>query len=410
MAASSQFKLFLAFGMLLTGCLNTLLTKYQDRICVENCTDPDLSKRKHFEQPIWQTLNMFIGELVCLGVYYLFMAYSSSKYNKSQYSPIPTDASAEVRTSTDSRYSNLNTSETSLFDEPREQDALDVLEAVPNELEVLFMTGANAKELSGWDNFLMWLPTLCDIIASTLLNVGLIYTTASVYQMLRGVVVIFAGFFSVQFLGHVLSRAQWISLGMIMAGAMIVGSSSIIYHDSTDLLTIAMDGSKSKSENIFGIIIILIAQVFSAMHIISEEKILQHYKVAPLRGVGLEGAFGTFTVGMLIPIIHWTYGSKNPGSLLDVHSGFYQIINSNAILMSCFYIMICISLFNWFGLSITKAISATSRSTIDSCRTLFIWTASILMGWEKLNLFQVSQSSFMAPSYSTKSSKAHSSI
>ncbi|PVV00895.1 hypothetical protein BB560_004707, partial [Smittium megazygosporum] len=250
---------------------------------------------------------------------------------------------------------------------PQEQSPEELISSVHSEMDVLFVAGQDAKELSGWHTFLMWIPTLCDITASTLLNVGLIYTTASIYQMLRGAIVIFAGFFSVKFLGHVLSRAQWIALVMIMMGAAIVGVSGIINHPEQNLLSLTA-GGKTKEENTFGIMIILTAQIFGAMHIISEEKVLMHYKVAPLRGVGLEGAFGTFTVGLLLPIIHYTYGRYNPGGLLDVRTGLDQILNNQSILVVSFYIMICISLFNWFGLSITKAISATSRSTIDSCR------------------------------------------
>lgn len=39
------------------------------------------------------------------------------------------------------------------------------------------------------------LPAACDITASTLLNLGLFYTYTSVYQMLRGTLVVFTGVF-----------------------------------------------------------------------------------------------------------------------------------------------------------------------------------------------------------------------
>jgi hypothetical protein len=45
--------------------------------------------------------------------------------------------------------------------------------------------------------------------------------------------------------------------------------------------------------------------------------------------------------------------------------------------------------FNFFGLSVTRSISATSRSTIDTCRTLFIWIVSLGLGWETFKLLQV---------------------
>ncbi len=45
--------------------------------------------------------------------------------------------------------------------------------------------------------------------------------------------------------------------------------------------------------------------------------------------------------------------------------------------------------FNFFGLSVTRTVSATSRSTIDTCRTLFIWLVSLGLGWETFKWLQV---------------------
>jgi len=45
--------------------------------------------------------------------------------------------------------------------------------------------------------------------------------------------------------------------------------------------------------------------------------------------------------------------------------------------------------FNFFGLSVTRNVSATSRSIIDTLRTLFIWLISLGLGWEKFNWLQV---------------------
>ncbi|KAI9744038.1 MAG: hypothetical protein M4579_007707, partial [Chaenotheca gracillima] len=45
--------------------------------------------------------------------------------------------------------------------------------------------------------------------------------------------------------------------------------------------------------------------------------------------------------------------------------------------------------FNFFGLSISQSLSSTTRSIIDTCRTLGIWIVSIALGWENLKLLQV---------------------
>jgi len=41
-------------------------------------------------------------------------------------------------------------------------------------------------------------------------------------------------------------------------------------------------------------------------------------------------------------------------------------------------------MFNFFGLSVTRHVSATARSLTDTCRTLSIWIISLGLGWEKL--------------------------
>jgi hypothetical protein len=45
--------------------------------------------------------------------------------------------------------------------------------------------------------------------------------------------------------------------------------------------------------------------------------------------------------------------------------------------------------YNFFGLSVTRNVSATSRSTIDTSRTLFIWIVSVFLGWETFKWLQV---------------------
>lgn len=45
--------------------------------------------------------------------------------------------------------------------------------------------------------------------------------------------------------------------------------------------------------------------------------------------------------------------------------------------------------FNFFGLSVTRTVSATSRSTIDTCRTLFIWVVSLGLRWESFKWLQI---------------------
>jgi hypothetical protein len=71
------------------------------------------------------------------------------------------------------------------------------------------------------------------------MNIGLLYTPVSIYQMTRGALVLFVGAFSVVFLHRRLHLYQWLSLLTVMVGVSLVGfSGSLIkdtLHDATNL-------------------------------------------------------------------------------------------------------------------------------------------------------------------------------
>jgi hypothetical protein len=98
--------------------------------------------------------------------------------------------------------------------------------------------------------------------------------------------------------------------------------------------------------------------------------------------VSLEGFFGLVTTLVGMPILHFFFSQRS--AYFDVPRGWTQIISNPVVLVTCVAIMFSIGAFNFFGLSVTNRVSATTRSTIDTCRTLGIWVVSLLLGWEKL--------------------------
>ncbi|KAF9946460.1 hypothetical protein BGZ72_000299 [Mortierella alpina] len=355
----------LVIGMLVAGTANTVISKYQDMACVKNCDSPNPKEHEHFEQPIWQTLNMFAGETLCL-VLASVCAFLAEKYGRAKWAEMVLD----------------------------EEDD-DILAVVESDGLIVPPTSHHGhplkkKKLEGKYVFLLWLPTLCDMTASTLMNVGLIYCAASVYQMLRGALVIFTGILSVIFLGRRLMAFEWFALFTIVAGIATVGLASVI---STNSNTVVGDAEPDEDEAIqtakafLGIFLVLFAQIFTATQFVVEEKFLAGYQIAPLRAVGYEGLFGTITVLGAMPILHYTLGAKY--QLFNLNIGWEQIQNSPQVWITAIIMLFSISSFNFFGISVTKTICATSRSTIDSCRTLFIWAISLYLGWEKFIPLQV---------------------
>ncbi|KAL1897170.1 hypothetical protein Cpir12675_002491 [Ceratocystis pirilliformis] len=345
--------------MLLTGVSNTLLTKYQDKQCVYNCDATDTTKRRNFEQPVWQTVQMFVGEMGCwlvIGLTALYNRYST-KRTVAGYEAIATD----------------------------ETGATDETELLPKSNNIL----------QGRRIVLLSLPAICDICGTTLMNVGLLLVAASIYQMTRGALVLFVGVFSVVFLQHKLHLFQWISLGGVVLGVATVGLAGAIYPDTPDDVAKVLSGEKP-SENsaaltIVGVLLIAGAQIFTATQFVLEEWILSNSSIDPITVVGWEGLFGFLVTLMGMLVMHFLRGRTDDGrnGIFDIVEGWRQMTSSRELITSSILIMISIGGFNFFGLSVTRSVSATSRSTIDTCRTIFIWMASLALGWESFKWLQV---------------------
>lgn len=264
--------------------------------------------------------------------------------------------------------------------------------------------------LRDWKVLLLALPACCDISGTTLMNVGLLYVAASIYQMTRGALVLFVGVFSVIFLRRRLYAYQWSALVIVVMGVGIVGLAGAIAPnpqakpdprsivETTVLLArAAVDSAKTTTrtpealQTIIGVLMIAGAQIFTATQFVLEEWILEKYAIQPLKVVGWEGLFG-FVITMLgMVILHFAIGRTEHGKYgyFDAVEAWRQITHCNAIAVSSILIMISIGGFNFFGLSVTRSISATSRSTIDTCRTLFIWIVSLALRWETFKWLQI---------------------
>lgn len=256
------------------------------------------------------------------------------------------------------------------------------------------------KPLTGTRVFLLAIPSTCDIIGTTLMNGGFLFVAASIYQMTRGALVLFVGLFSVIFLKRHLFIYQWLALVIVFAGVGLVGIAGSFNHHIPDeqqqqpsnLLAIRESISQSGAGMVaIGISMIAGAQIFTATQFVLEEFILERYSIEPLRMVGYEGLFGFLVTALGMIILHILIGRSHPGGPFDALTGLRQMTSDSRIALTSILIMISIGGFNFFGLSVTRTVSATSRSTIDTCRTLFIWIFSLASGWERLSSFTVLQ-------------------
>lgn len=224
--------------------------------------------------------------------------------------------------------------------------------------------------------------------------------------MTRGVLVLFVGLFSVWFLNRHLSATRWFALVVVVLGVGIVGLSGAIeqrpppIHLPGDtepglvfmrILEEGKENPNSPLRMLFGMALIFLAQMFTASQFVLEESIMHSSSIGPLKMVAFEGTFGLVLTLFGQVILYFAYGSTSSGrgGFFDMATGWHDIVDHRAVWTSSLLIMVCIGAFNFFGLSVTRNVSATSRSTIDTCRTLFVWLTSLGLGWERFRWLQV---------------------
>lgn len=341
--------------MLIAGCSNSLLTKFQDKQCVGNCEGAP-EEQEFFNQPVFQTVQMFLAEsLVILAVLankWMVQRRGNSVGNENGegvYEPIGEgdDDDDAGRTSS--------------------------------------VSGGVSEKLTGQRIFLLSLPATCDICGTTLMNVGLLLVPVSIYQMVRGSIVLFVGSFSVIFLKRRLTRKQWTGLLSVTAGVFLVGLSAVGGASGSD------EGGQTSSiswESVFGVLVIMLAQVFTASQFVLEEFILEKYSMEPIKVVTWEGAFGTL-ITIFASLFVYVFFATTTSSPFNILEGTKQVVSTPRLLASSVVIMISLASFNVTGLTVTRLISATSRSTVDTSRTVGIWVVSLLIGWETFQFLQL---------------------
>lgn len=287
---------------------------------------------------------MFVGEMGCWLVVlasYLYTRFVTARANKS--TPLLAGGYRPVRSD-------------DVDDEEEEDQTL--VESEDPATKPLFTTQDGRTPLRGWRIFLLAAPACCDITGTTLMNVGLLFVAASIYQMTRGALVLFVGLFSVLFLRRKLHLYQWLALVIVVLGVAVVGLSGALFsgnqgHDLEDgvhtVSQLARDvhaaaRTPEAVRAIIGVLLIAAAQIFTASQFVLEEWVLENYAMAPLNVVGWEGIFG-FTVTIIAMIIlHFTVGVTDAGryGYFDAKEGWRQITTNRTIAMSSILIMISI--------------------------------------------------------------------
>ena len=320
---------FFMFFLLITGSINTIANKLQ-----QNTTSKGVKYKGHQK---FITFCMFNGEFVCLLIYWL----KEGRFKKKQKS--------------ESLISNVEEKNNN-----------------------------NKKEPKIW-YFLF--PAIFDILGSSISSISLTFLPTSIYQMFRGAIIIFTCTASILFLKNKYYKHHFLGIVIVILGLIIVGLDAVI------------NGDSSEGENpAFGIFLVVLSQVFSCFLFITEEKLLKGYETPPLKAVGLEGMWGVLCYIVLLFIFYFIRCESWPNFLKDgvcIRDNEIEeestIRFENAIFalkqiyastkLKCYLsLYVCsIAFFNFSGLTISKYSSATSRTIVDTARTILVWIFFLTM-------------------------------
>ncbi|KAI8093903.1 uncharacterized protein BX664DRAFT_330937 [Halteromyces radiatus] len=334
---SGIYTSFLVLGLLISGVSIPLILSYQDHHIIDD-------QNHLFTQPLLQTVMIFIGEIMCIfGIQVISKA--SSWLDRSLLDSVQGNRQQEENGN------EWMINRTSWF----------------------------------WSGIWFIIPSACDLISTTMLNLGLIYSTPSIFQMMRSSIVGFSAVFSFLFLSRRFLGHEWVSVITILGGIVIITYYAAV-SSSTGGAAPEQGTLGDNTHPWFGPLLLLFSQVFVACQFILEEYLMDRYQMDPVRAMGIEGAFGTVLLGITVIVAALTPSAAD--SVFDIKTGMAQLIHSYDLWQSAIVLAIMVAIFNFFGLAVSTTVGIPGRSVLDAIRTTLIWVIATHYGYDTFSWLQ----------------------
>jgi drug/metabolite transporter (DMT)-like permease len=240
------------------------------------------------------------------------------------------------------------------------------------------------------NKFLLAIPGFLDTCSTGLANIGLILLPASIYQMLKGSLIIMTFLMSKFIVKNKHTCDHYVAIPVSTTGVVLVGLSAYLNADEK-----SEDGGNfsDAKTTLLGIVLMVIAMFILSIQFCFDEHFMRKYSCHPLICIGYEGIFGFF-INLLLCIIFYfikcgSYEDKEepPYFVKNMCTGdndnvwrpeniifaFRQLINNSLLSILVPITIIFMASFNIFGVSITKYGSATTRTVTDNCRSFLVW-------------------------------------
>ncbi|KAL7716734.1 Integral membrane protein [Entamoeba marina] len=232
------------------------------------------------------------------------------------------------------------------------------------------------------------IPAICDLSATALMNVGLLWIPASIWQMLRGSMTIFSAFFTKFFRKIHVYTYQWIGVAFVAFALVVVAFSCLMAPTKDPIIVEDVYGDYSEQGavelylQVIGICLVVGAQIIQSSQIVIEEALLKDANTDPVLIVGLEGMWGGLICsGICLTVVNYFIpSSAGSGVYENSVDTLYMLIKSPQILvLAAIYSAVILS-YNLFGMYVTQVTSAVIRTILEGLRTACIWIVQLIIG------------------------------
>jgi drug/metabolite transporter (DMT)-like permease len=219
------------------------------------------------------------------------------------------------------------------------------------------------------------IPACCDVVASGMINTGLLYIKASAWQILRGSTIIFSSILHRFVLKRTYHPYMWAAVCIVTLSLIVVGLATVFSSG------FAVDGA-SEGKVVLAIVLTIASQFIRACQIVLEDYLLHDQSFAPILIVGVKGLWGTLlTIGIVIPAAQWLFTSGEEGNGIREDTGdTLKLLSGDSVLivLSVLYGFFILGL-NIFSMLVTSITNAVMRTISESLRTACIWVAQLIL-------------------------------
>jgi drug/metabolite transporter (DMT)-like permease len=129
---------------------------------------------------------------------------------------------------------------------------------------------------------LLGIPAVCDLLGTALMSVGLLYLSASVWQMLRGAMIVFSAVFHAFALKRPQRNFLWAGVVIVTLALVVVGFAAVTSNG------IGNSGVSSR-KGIFSIVLTVGSQFIRAIQVILEDYYVHDVDISSYLIVGVKG-------------------------------------------------------------------------------------------------------------------------